>query len=1376
MKPRTRLSVALSIVLLSLSTSWAATLPDRSQTERQTIIVELADLPPLVVAARESMREGREFVRTAHERAIFDRQDRFLERLRVRGIDFTVTEEAIQVPLATVRKPHRFGTLINAIGLRVPAADVDVIRRMAGVKHVTIDEPVRLALDHSVQYIRGNDGPGNKTIFTQNGGFFTRFDGSGQVIAVLDTGIEHSHPAFDTTKTDGDFLSRTGDLRPVRLAGQPYLEGVNHPKVVYFLSLTATTNEDDVGHGTHGAADSAGLKVRGPGLDRIPGNGDDQIIEGVAPGALLMNYKVCETVFTCVGTINIITALEDAVSPTDINGNPKPIATVINMSFGGSSGNPNDASAVAASNAALAGAVPVASAGNAGPNENTHGSPAAGRRVIGVAATNDPGALTNEVDVMPANTARYGPLGASTGAQNDSGVPKDSANDRLIKAILMGGAPDVTFPLGQNYVYCGFADTPDQVPDAVRGRIALASRGSTVTAGGQGTGLFGNKAAEAAAKGAVALLIFNNVPGELEAATTQAAVIPVYGISQANGEYLMSLGFQSPTFDRNNSATWGTLSNSPVRINLTDPSTFSAATTGFSSRGPLDNFRYVKPDVTAPGQNIYAATIPAGGVSTGGGSMSDPSRYISVSGTSFSGPHVAGTAALVRQALLKSHGHDPIGDLALRGGLGTSTQQTQNGVVTASMVRAAIENTATNLREIDGETIVSNTDNRTLIHEIGSGLVHVKRAVDARAALGTNDANGPGGPDNALDPDFLPSHSFGQNVVINTGVAAQVSTISVTLQNTSGIGGGTYALSLLDGGAFRGDVTNPIVGTTGFSVALSTASVSVGPAMGNQATFNVTVTVDGRPAPVGLAIDGADDNGAGATEFLWWVVATPASGPALRMPFFYRAVAGGLVQHTAPFQNAIQDDATPDQQAGVDQDGNYKLSWTFPPPPEEQPCSYQVEEATTFSTLFTDDAEELLVGGSNSKWAGDTPQWVSNVRPLTTSLSYSVLYTDELNTTLTMQNALALPASTKAVLIFDTFQDTEPDFDYASVEVAGTNGVFVPLAVYTGFFSGERRIDLSGFSGQSVKVRFRFTSDQLISAPAFLGWFIDNIRIENANWTTVASNLAALTYDVTGRTTGTYFYRIAGIFGTLCNELGSYSNIRSIQVENASPPTPVAPTASFTMTPNPAVAGQPVAFDGSASTDNDDVGCTASTGPQHCIVSYFWSFGDGSTATTSTPTTSHTYNFSGTYRVTLTVSDDDGQTASEEQLLQVSAPPQTGEQSTSGGGSILISGAAANFSFNVKRKVLESPSGNLDYDDKKGKVKVSSQSITSLEIVGNRARFSGTCTINKVSGHSFTVEVADNGESGVSDTFQITLDTGYTASGTLSRGNIHVKQ
>ena len=1371
----------LWIALLLLLPAWILTSPGRpaqSAEQRQSIIVELAGLRSGAVVDHEARQAGRAFDRAAHERAILGSQESFLGKLRRDGIDFSVTETSMHLAGVKRGRPNRFGYLINAVGLEVPSTAIETIRSMPEVRNVTLDEPMRLHLDHSVPYVRASNGPGNKTIFTQSGGPLTRFDGTGQVIAILDTGIEHSHPAFDARFNDAQFLQRTGDLRPVRVAGQPYVEGVNHPKVVYFLTLTATTNEDDVGHGTHGATDSAGLKVKGPGLDRIPGNADDQIIEGVAPGALLMNYKVCETLFTCVGTVNIITALEDALSPTDPLGFPKPVATVINMSFGGESGDPNSADAVAASNAALAGAVVVASAGNSGPDENTVGEPAVGRRVIAVAATNDPGAATNTLSVMAQNPPRYTVAGMSTGAQNDSGQPVAPVNPSpAMKAVIMGGAPDVTFPLGQQYVYAGFADTPDQVPDAVRGRIALASRGSTVDGGAAGTGLFGHKAAEAAAKGAVALLIFNNVDGELEAATTQAAVIPVFGVSKANGEFLRdTLGFQSPAFDKDNPATWGTLSNYPIRINPADAAGFSASTTGFSSRGPADNFQYLKPDVTAPGLNVYAATIPLGGVSTGGGTMSDPSRFISVSGTSFSGPHVTGSAALVRQALLSAAGQAPVDPASLRSGAGAASQQAQATVIPQSLVRAALTNTATNLREADGETQVSNADPRTFIHDIGSGLIHVLRAVDTRAALGTNDANGPGGPDDAKNPDFLPTHSFGQNVVINSGNPSQSQSITVTLQNVSGASAaGTYTLSFVDGGALRGTVTRPIVGTPGFSLTKSATSITLGTAIGAQATFSVTATVDGRPSPLGLAIAGSDPGGAPATEFLWWVVASGSNGATLRMPFFYRAAATPQIFREAPFQNEIQDDSPGDQVNGVDQDGNYRLSWTFPGPPAEQPCGYRVEEANSFTTLFSDDGSAPLVAGANTKWTGD-PQWISSVHPGTGSPGYSVVYTDNLNVSLTMNTAVALPAGTRAQLVYDSYQDVEEGFDYALVEASGDGGPFLTLAQYTGTFSGQRVVDLSGFAGQAVKVRFRLTSDGLISTPLWLGWFVDNVALQTANWSTIGTvSASTLAFDVTGRASGIWFYRIAGQFGSLCGEVGPYSNIRPITVNNGGGTQPVAPTADFTASPNPAQVNQTVSFDGSASHDNDDVGCTRSSDSRKCIASYFWTFGDGTTQTTAGPATSHAYSTAGTYRAGLTVTDNDGQTASTDQFVQVTSAPKAGEQKITGAGSIPAGTGSGKFGFEVRKKSKGGPTGSLNYEDRGAAVKVISESITTMMISTNSsARFTGQCSINKVSGFTFTVDVIDNGEPGSNDFFHIHLSNGYDASGTLTRGNIQI--
>lgn len=85
------------------------------------------------------------------------------------------------------------------------------------------------------------------------------------------------------------------------------------------------------------------------------------------------------------------------------------------------------------------------------------------------------------------------------------------------------------------------------------------------------------------------------------------------------------------------------------------------------------------------------------------------------------------------------------------------------------------------------------------------------------------------------------------------------------------------------------------------------------------------------------------------------------------------------------------------------------------------------------------------------------------------------------------------------------------------------------------------------------------------------------------------------------------------------------------------------PTASFTVPGGAAGSGQPTTFDASASTE-----------PDGTITGYAWNFGDGATATGVNPT--HAYQTAGTYPVTLTVTDSDGQTASTAQTLSVAGP------------------------------------------------------------------------------------------------------------------------
>ncbi len=83
------------------------------------------------------------------------------------------------------------------------------------------------------------------------------------------------------------------------------------------------------------------------------------------------------------------------------------------------------------------------------------------------------------------------------------------------------------------------------------------------------------------------------------------------------------------------------------------------------------------------------------------------------------------------------------------------------------------------------------------------------------------------------------------------------------------------------------------------------------------------------------------------------------------------------------------------------------------------------------------------------------------------------------------------------------------------------------------------------------------------------------------------------------------------------------------------PPGPVAPTASFS----------------SSAYSLDATLTDTSTDPDGNVVGWAWDFGDGGTSALQNPV--HTYAFSGTYTVGLTVTDNDGETDSTSQSVTV---------------------------------------------------------------------------------------------------------------------------
>ncbi len=770
-------------------------------------------------------------------------QDQLLNDLKQRGVQFQVDSVDVNNFDGSLagKVEYRYTLVLNAVTLTVPRAAIPTIESLPQVKKVHQNGYLHVALQKSVDYINAPKVYGRYQELTPTDNFNEGYEGQGINIAVLDTGIDWKHEMFG------------GDPTPPRLGILPEVAAVNtNKKVIYYLPLAGTV--DDFGHGTHASADAAGYMGTAPGPDGIPGTTDDIRIHGVAPQARLMGYKVCTGTGSCLNAATIL-AIEDAVSPYtlkavgsnttggDVPLVQKPIAHVINMSLGGAGG-PDDTTALASDNATLMGTIVVASAGNDGPVDSTVGSPASGRRVIAVGADTDPGTGVNTADVV----------GGRTG----------------MKAIAMDGSPAVMADIAQNFVYCGLAETIDTVPDNVSGKIAVIKRGSTINTPdlpvvgnpGLGTGLFQTKTYNATAKGAIAVIFVNNVDGELAATTVRKSIVPVFGMSRENGRYLLSLIGATPSDPDN--ATIGATSTQLLRINKS--LVFSPDMAEFSSRGPVEGFGQVKPDISAPGVQVLAAVPPAsvlGGLAV---VLEGAPNYLHLDGTSMATPHMAGTAALVKQAHLDW---------------------------TPDIIRTVLINTATNPRDQAG---TPKGDGPTVADSIiaqGGGLIDVREAVNAKALMGV-------AGDGIEQPGILGSHSFGEVPVINNRTT-HTETVTVTVRDLSGEGG-TYNLAIAN---------NRDLQIAGINVSLSQSSVTLQP--NGTATYTVNATFDGDRIR-----DAVVNKGGGVFEPIqmqWFVTAKRSdNAESLRMPFYFKP--GQSLPANATTQTLTQTGTVPVGDAG----------------------------------------------------------------------------------------------------------------------------------------------------------------------------------------------------------------------------------------------------------------------------------------------------------------------------------------------------------------------------------------------------------------------------------------------------------------------------
>lgn len=226
-------------------------------------------------------------------------------------------------PAGDIRLLYTFHTLPGFVGQVTPAG-LDALQRHPDVLAVSADRPVEAALAQSAALLRAN------AVWQELG-----FTGAGVAVAVLDTGIDSSHPDLAPAVVAQHCFNQNGACPPDGLA-----ESDNAP--------------DENGHGTHVASIIAGRGQVAP--------------KGIAPEANLVAVRVLDAAGNGY-TSDVLAALDWVVAH-----GPEFNIKVVNMSFGGGaySGvcDSVDASAAlytaAVAQARAAGMVVFAASGNSG--------------------------------------------------------------------------------------------------------------------------------------------------------------------------------------------------------------------------------------------------------------------------------------------------------------------------------------------------------------------------------------------------------------------------------------------------------------------------------------------------------------------------------------------------------------------------------------------------------------------------------------------------------------------------------------------------------------------------------------------------------------------------------------------------------------------------------------------------------------------------------------------------------------------------------------------------------------------------------------------------------------------------------------------------
>lgn len=421
--------------------------------------------------------------------------------------------------------------------------------------------------------------------------------GKGVKVGIIDTGIDYTHAMFNGAGTEEAYKAINPSGEAVGFPSEKVVGGIDLVGTLFdsasadfakHIPVPDMNPLDEAGHGSHVAGTVAGL---GDGVNSY---------NGMAPDASLYAVKV----FGAEGSTSdsvVIAALEYAADPNG-DGNVSDQLDVVNMSLGSGYGNPHILYSEAIKNLVHGGTIVVASAGNSGHLDYIVGAPGTSTEAFSIAASVDNGDQNWKFNTSLIHLAT-------------ETLTVESIEAASTKKIELAG--NVTGKL----VYAGLAaeDFSDEVKAQLKGNVALIDRG-TVT--------FNEKIKRAAAAGVIGVVVANNQPGEpLAMGTTDKFDFPAIMIKQEIGIKIKEA-----------------MKTADVTIEFSGPEKIERpelidTLTGFTSKGPRSMDGLVKPEISAPGNNVISAKM-------GGGK-----NIVQMSGTSMAAPHMAGVMALLKQAL-----------------------------------------------------------------------------------------------------------------------------------------------------------------------------------------------------------------------------------------------------------------------------------------------------------------------------------------------------------------------------------------------------------------------------------------------------------------------------------------------------------------------------------------------------------------------------------------------------------------------------------------------------------------------------------------------------------------------------------------------------